>query len=194
MATDQGGDSARRGAAAEEPVPAQPGPALPPLPEEGLERALVLVERAAERALAELAELLGGAAVLGLGVAARVALLNELAQRLGQVHLRGLLELHRDEVCHGDSAGDGQHPPPSSSPQLGAPAAPLPARTAAVAPRFRDQRAPRGVSAPPRAGALRPLPPVGSGEVPLQLSRRCLCNSCSACRRVVGGFHRGERA
>lgn len=142
------GGSARR--AAEGPVAARRGPALP---EEGLERALVLVERAAERALAQLAELLGGAAVLGLGVAARVALLNELAQGLGQVHLRGLLQLHRDEVRHGrragggaggggggEARGGGQPPPPS--PQLRAPS-PLraaPARRPSTS-RFRDCRA-----------------------------------------------------
>lgn len=67
------------------------------VPEEGVEAGIVLVERAAQRVLAELTELLGSAAVLGLGVAARVALLDELAQRLGQVYLRGLLQLHRDK-------------------------------------------------------------------------------------------------
>lgn len=63
----------------------------------------MLVERAAERRAPQLAELLGRAAVLGLLVAAaRVRLLDELHQRLGQVHLRRLLQLHPDERRHGE--------------------------------------------------------------------------------------------
>lgn len=172
----------------------KPGEACPSpaLPEEGLKRALVFVKRAAECALAELAELLGSAAVLGLRVAARVALLNELAQRLGQVHLRGLLQLYRDEVRHGrrkEQGGGGQHPPPSPQPTAST-------RTAALAPRFRDHRTlPNAASsrhvththAPPsnRAGAEPPCCPRSYGG----LRRACgLCGNARSvpCRGVAG--------
>lgn len=63
----------------------------------------MLVQRATERRAPQFAELLGRTAVLGLLLAAaRVRLLDELHQRLGQVHLRGLLQLHPDERRHGE--------------------------------------------------------------------------------------------
>lgn len=84
-----GGSKASGGRPTASPYPA-PGP-----PQQRLERALVLVQRAAERGAPQLAELLGRAAVLGLLLpAARVRLLDELHQRLGQVHLRGLFQLY----------------------------------------------------------------------------------------------------
>lgn len=85
------------GAAGCRPPPPGPSP-----PQKRLKGALVLVQRAAQRGAAQLAELLRRAAVLGLLLAtARVHLLYELHQRLGQVHLRGLFQLHRDERRHG---------------------------------------------------------------------------------------------
>lgn len=83
------------------PLRSPPGP-----PQKRLESALVLVQRAAEGGAAQLAELLRRAAVLGLLLpSARVRLLDELHQRLGQVHLRGLFQLYRDERRHGEHLG-----------------------------------------------------------------------------------------
>lgn len=182
-------EARRRGCARRRGVCA--GPALQPLPEEGLERALVLVEGAAERALAQLAELLGGAAVVGLRVAARVALLNELAERLGQVHLRGLFQLHRDEVrhgCHRRRAGDGDEAGKAAAAVTAAPRSSSPARAArpaalpAACPdrgrspaRFRDRRA-----ASRRSAVTRAAPRCPPSHAPLPARRR------SRLREVAG--------
>lgn len=91
------------GAAGRRPPPHR-SPAGPP--QERLESALVLVQGAAEGGAAQLVELLRRAAVLGLLLpAARVRLLDELHQRLGQVHLRGLFQLYRDERRHVEHLG-----------------------------------------------------------------------------------------
>lgn len=56
------------------------------VPEEDLQRALVLVQRPSQRALAELVQLLHGAQVLRLLLATRVSRGDKLRQRLDEIN------------------------------------------------------------------------------------------------------------